>query len=55
MMSEEVRNQKTINNNQNVMVPNDPQIQFQKERSKNGIPISDELHEVLFKDKNNEK
>ena len=54
-MSNEVRNQKTINNDQSVMLPNDPQIEFQKERTKSGIPISDELYQILFKDKNNDK
>ncbi|MAV63590.1 MAG: hypothetical protein CMG00_00190 [Candidatus Marinimicrobia bacterium] len=47
-MSEEVRAQNTINSNQRVMVPNDPQIEFQNKRGKDGIPISNELYKLIF-------
>jgi len=33
------------------MMPNDPQIEIQKERAKNGIPLSNELYKSIFGDK----
>ena len=47
-MSEEARSQNTINKDQRVMVPNDPQIEFQNKRGKDGIPISKDLYKVIF-------
>ena len=47
-MSKEARAQNTINKNQQVMVPNDPQIEFQNKRGKDGIPISNELYKLIF-------
>ena len=38
-----------IDNQKKVMVPNDPQIEFQKERLANGIPISKEIYNLIFK------
>ena len=48
-MSKEARAQNTINNNKKVMLPNDPQIETQHERGKNGIPISKDLYNIIFK------
>ena len=48
-MSQEARAQKKVDKNKKVMVPNDPQIQFQKERGEKGIPLTNELYELIFR------
>ena len=45
-MTEEVRNQPS-NNKNGVMLPNDPEIKFSKERLKNGIPVDNKIYEEL--------
>ena len=35
-----------------VLMPNDPQIEIEKERTKNGIPLSNELYHAIFEDQN---
>ncbi len=47
-MSEEIRLQSPVSSEKKVMVPNDPQIEFSKERSRDGIPVSDELYKSIF-------
>ena len=47
-MSKEVRDQKTSEDGIKAMIPNDPQIEFQKERGEKGIPLSDELYKLIF-------
>jgi LDH2 family malate/lactate/ureidoglycolate dehydrogenase len=47
-MSQEARAQQKVDKNKKVMVPNDPQIQFQKERGEKGIPLTNELYELIF-------
>jgi len=47
-MSMAARSQSPIDNQKKVMVPNDPQIEFQKERLANGIPISKEIYNLIF-------
>ena len=49
-MSQEVRNQEKDQSSKRVMMPNDPQIEIQKERAKNGIPLSNELYKAIFGD-----
>ena len=49
-MSEEVRNQEKDQISKRVMMPNDPQIEIEKERTKNGIPLSTELYHAIFED-----
>ena len=47
-MTLEVREQETKENVNSVFMPNDPQIIFSKERSENGIPVMDNILELLF-------
>ncbi len=47
-MSNEARDQKKTDGDKKVMVPNDPQIEFQKERGEKGIPLTDELYKLIF-------
>ena len=47
-MSDEVRSQEPKDNFSSVLMPNDPQINFSKERSKDGIPVMDNVLEILF-------
>ena len=46
LMSEEIRSQESQNNNP-VLVPNDPQIIESRKRLKNGIPLSKEIFNLL--------
>ena len=46
IMSNKIRNQES-QNDEPVMVPNDPQIIESKKRLKNGIPVSSEIHKLL--------
>ena len=48
LMSKEVRNQSPLEPGSKVLVPNDPQIKFMKERLKSGIPINQEIYKLLF-------
>ena len=50
-MSQEVRQQKTNSYGEQVMMPNDPQIKFEKERGNNGIPVTEDLYEFIFNGK----
>ena len=47
-MSDEVRSQEPKDNFSSVLMPNDPQINFSKERSKVGIPVMENVLEILF-------
>lgn len=47
-MSKDVRNQEAKDNFTSVLMPNDPQINFSKERTINGIPVMDNVLEILF-------
>ena len=47
-MSDEVRKQKPKDNISSVLMPNDPQINFSKERNKYGIPVMENVLEILF-------
>ena len=47
-MSDEVRNQESKDNISSVLMPNDPQINFSKERTKDGIPVMENILEILF-------
>ena len=43
-MSDRIRKLKPKNNNNKVMLPNDPEIKISQERFKKGIPITDNLY-----------
>ena len=47
-MSDEVRNQEPKDDISSVLMPNDPQINFEKERSREGIPVMENVLEILF-------
>ena len=47
-MTNEVRNQEPSKDGKKVLMPNDPQIIISKERIKKGIPIMDNVFELLF-------
>lgn len=46
-MSDEVREQDPNNRNQPVLMPNDPQINFSKEREKKGIPVMQNILDLI--------
>ena len=46
-MSDEVREQEPNNPNQSVLMPNDPQINFSKEREKKGIPVMQNILDLI--------
>ena len=46
-MSDEVREQDPNNPNQTVLMPNDPQINFFKEREKKGIPVMKNILDLI--------
>ncbi len=48
IMSEEIRSQVSISENNTVQVPNDPQIKTESERLRSGIPIPSNLYNLLF-------
>ena len=50
-MSEEVRAQTPKNSKDRVLMPNDPQINFSEERVKNGIPVMENIIEIISEDK----
>ena len=47
-MTNEVRNQEPSKDGKKVLMPNDPQIIISEERIKKGIPIMDNVFELLF-------
>ena len=47
-MTLEVRNQEPSQKGEKVLMPNDPQIITSRERIKEGIPIMDNVYDLLF-------
>ena len=46
-MSDEVRNKEPKDHVSSVLMPNDPQINFSKERIRDGIPVMENVLEIL--------